>query len=256
MAAVRCPKCGTINYQGIGPSPRCRHCHEHLLKCRYCSHFDRRLLDCGHPLLREGSHISDPDLYAGCRQHATTLRVGSGGRALALIAKPPVLTALVLAVAIAAGGYAFAHYYQRSNEVAAPRLSMTASLHPTRAGVGQVVWIKVDIANHGRVPAEHVTLYVSRSFLANCEPMELSPPPQGTASDANWERLDFGTLGPGAGLTVRYTFEAKQSGTAPLHLQLRSARGMSHGAARFDLPVQDPEKRAPSGSPFEGPVAE
>ena len=69
MAAVRCPKCGTVNYKGARSYPRCRRCQEHLLKCRYCAHFDRRLLDCGHPLLREGSHINDPDLYAACPHH-------------------------------------------------------------------------------------------------------------------------------------------------------------------------------------------
>lgn len=239
MAAVRCPKCGTINEEGARSYPRCRRCGEHLLKCRYCSHFDQAVLDCVHPLLREGSHISDPDLYAACPQHDTTLRLGAGGRAAALFASPPVRTALVLAALIAAGGYTFAHYYKRANEVAVPRLVMTAALHPARASAGQVVWIKVDIANRGRVPAEHVTLYVDRAFCAQFEPVELAPIPEATLFDQQWERLDFGTLGRGAGITVRYTFQAKQPGTFPLRLQLRSAGDLAHGAVKFELPVSD-----------------
>jgi hypothetical protein len=237
MAAVRCPKCGTINYEGIASYPRCRRCREQLRKCRYCSHFDRRILDCAHPLLRDGSHINDPDLDAACPQHASILRVGARGKAAALLSSPPVLTVLALAVVLGIGGYSFGHYYLPSNVVMAPRLTMTASAHPTPASVGQLLWITVDIANRGRVPAEHVTLYVHRSFIEHFAEVELSPIPQGSSYTPQWEQLDFGRLGPGAGLTVRYSFEAKESGAFPLRLQLRSAHGMSHGSARISVAV-------------------
>ena len=172
MAAVRCPKCGTINDEGARSYPRCRRCQEHLLKCRYC---ERRLLDCDHPLRAEDSHVSDPDVYLACPHHRTTLRVGPAGKALALASSPPVLTALALSVIIAVAAYSLLAYYQRANEIVPARLTMRAVVRPAQAAVGQTVWIKIDILNTGRARAEHVTLYVDRAFVSAFTPVDLLP---------------------------------------------------------------------------------
>jgi len=73
MVVLRCPKCGRLCRAGVLPFPRCARCHEHLLKCRYCAHYDARLLDCVSPFRPEAFPIRDPDLYLACQHHKTTL---------------------------------------------------------------------------------------------------------------------------------------------------------------------------------------
>ncbi|HID07183.1 MAG TPA: hypothetical protein EYP10_08540, partial [Armatimonadetes bacterium] len=39
MLVLRCPRCGTVTYEGHFTFPVCHKCHENLLKCRYCRHY-------------------------------------------------------------------------------------------------------------------------------------------------------------------------------------------------------------------------
>lgn len=39
MIALKCPKCGTLTYEGHFAFPKCHVCHEDLTKCRYCENY-------------------------------------------------------------------------------------------------------------------------------------------------------------------------------------------------------------------------
>lgn len=39
MIALRCPKCGTLTYEGHFAFPKCHVCHEDLTKCCYCENY-------------------------------------------------------------------------------------------------------------------------------------------------------------------------------------------------------------------------
>ena len=73
MATVRCPICGTINPNGRRRLARCRRCRELLGKCRYCDHYDARLLDCTHLSHRIDEKIVDPDAVLTCLDFESSL---------------------------------------------------------------------------------------------------------------------------------------------------------------------------------------
>ncbi len=39
MVVLKCPKCGTLTYEGHFTFPKCHVCHEDLSKCRYCENY-------------------------------------------------------------------------------------------------------------------------------------------------------------------------------------------------------------------------
>ena len=59
MTTIRCPHCGTQNHADDFGYPRCSQCHEDLVRCSYCRHFEGGA--CAHP--RAHVHFT-PDLEA------------------------------------------------------------------------------------------------------------------------------------------------------------------------------------------------
>lgn len=59
MTTIRCPHCGTQNHADDFGYPRCSQCHEDLVRCNYCRHFEAGA--CTHP--RAYIHFT-PDLEA------------------------------------------------------------------------------------------------------------------------------------------------------------------------------------------------
>ena len=80
MATVQCPSCGATNPNGRRRLSRCRICREPLGKCRYCEHYDPRMLDCTHPGHRLDEPIVDADAVLNCPDFASTLAAPRPGR--------------------------------------------------------------------------------------------------------------------------------------------------------------------------------
>lgn len=73
----RCPRCGTLNAEGIAPFPLCSKCGTNLICCRYCRFFNAKTLECLHPLQMEIQSITDPDtIPASCDLFRSRLIVG------------------------------------------------------------------------------------------------------------------------------------------------------------------------------------
>jgi len=98
MVAVRCPICGTISPDGGRRLARCASCHEALGKCRYCIHYDSRLLDCTHLARATDDRILDADEALNCPQFETRLPSRAPARRVL-----PLVRTLVIGAAVGLG---------------------------------------------------------------------------------------------------------------------------------------------------------
>ncbi|MCS7253388.1 MAG: hypothetical protein RMK18_03455 [Armatimonadota bacterium] len=72
MVALKCPRCGTVTYEGHFSFPKCHICHEDLTKCRYCRHYQGDGKACG---ALAGKPIIYGDDVRQCGSYQSKLKV-------------------------------------------------------------------------------------------------------------------------------------------------------------------------------------
>ncbi len=163
MATVRCPKCGTVNPNGRRRLARCYKCHEALGKCRYCKHFDLRILDCTSGTLRSDEHVTDPDEVRDCPDFVSRL---TGGVSRARPTRA-IITGIVLVWVMALAGVGVFLLLRAFTEE-----TPTTSLHvsadaPSSVMQDEVLSVTVLVANQGGVTARDVMVTLTGRGMAN-----------------------------------------------------------------------------------------
>ena len=214
MAVLKCPKCGRLCREGLVPFPRCAHCHEQLLKCRYCADYDARILDCVSPFRADEPSIRDPDLYTACPYHRTTLLPAPKA-----LRSRVWVTAVVLGL-LAAGGAMFA----LQPRPVGPRPNLYARLAPLaeEAVRDQPMVVELQIRNPGPGRASEVIVGLDRTYRKHVRLTGVEPEPLARRSTLKWDRMWFSELEQGQMLAVSLHVTPITGGTWRLRAEVRS----------------------------------
>ncbi|MFA4043854.1 MAG: hypothetical protein HZRFUVUK_000633 [Candidatus Fervidibacterota bacterium] len=102
MLALRCPRCGTVVYEGHFTFPVCHICHENLRKCRYCRHYRGDGVKCAGakeaPVVN-GEDVRDCDWYVSTLT-ISPLRVMPRESAIACIMTSIILSIIVVVLSL------------------------------------------------------------------------------------------------------------------------------------------------------------
>jgi hypothetical protein len=181
--------------QGVVPFPRCARCHEQLLKCRYCAHYDARLLDCVSPFRPEAFPIRDPDLYLACPHHKTTLA-----------APRPVVRRRVWLPSVALFGVAIAIGVAVMLRLQAPPPRgpvLHTRIAPTEEGVvGEPLIMTLQVWNAGPGAAREIVVSLDRSCEKRIKLESVEPEPVQRRRTRGAEHMWFGRLEEGQVLDV------------------------------------------------------
>lgn len=218
---LTCPACGASTRRRHPRFPRCRTCGELLIKCRYCNHFDMRIMDCTHEVLADRIHVSDPDLFTECPYHTYVPRRGAVVRprtrfkSLALIGGVLIAGAVFFAIAYRAGR-------QPTSKIV---VLATTTEQMTVGTTGQV---RVTLLNRGRSVVRQISITLDRRFLSrfHYDFKLLSPPPRAIrALRAMWY-LEFGGLRPDESVSIVLPITGEKPGTHRLRYQVFSEEGL------------------------------
>ncbi len=164
MATVRCPKCGTLNPNGRRRLARCYKCHEALGKCRYCKHFDLRILDCVNVNRRLDDHVTDPDEVRDCPDFVSRLTEGGVVRARPTRA---VIKGLVAVWVLGLAGFG-AFFLVRAFTQETPATSLRVSADaPSSVLEDEVLSVTVLVANQGGATARDVRVTLTGRGMTN-----------------------------------------------------------------------------------------
>lgn len=210
MAALRCPKCGAVNPSGRRRLARCSLCHEKLGKCRYCEHYDARMLDCTHVARRTDEKIIDADAVLDCPEFSSLL----ARRRLPSHAARAVLRTTLIAVVLIASALALKHLLEPAE--APPVLLRTSARAPKSCFQEDGFPVQVFVSNRTGDVAQNVRVFLSGSGLRILTCQSVTP------SEAFLEETDtavcagLGNLSPGEIRTVEFQFVANQCGEVAL----------------------------------------
>jgi hypothetical protein len=231
VAAVRCPKCGTANPNGQRRLARCRGCQEPLGKCRYCAHYDSRLLDCISPEKRDGLRIVDADEVLNCAEFASTLpAAGPPRRKARSLARTAAATA-ALALAAMLG---FIYLY-RAKSVPVSEMPLRV-----RATVPQVSFqddgldIRVLVVNGAEYAAEGVTVVVRGPSMRYLVWQYTDPSEFHLEGTARAPQALLGDLAPRTVGSVLFHLRADRTGELDLTARATAANMEGAAAARIE----------------------
>jgi hypothetical protein len=213
VAAVRCPKCGTINPDGRRRLARCNRCHEPLGKCRYCQHYDPRLLDCTSSARRTDDRIVDADAALNCPEFITLL--DRGGYAGAIPWRALLRTGL-----IALAGSAFLMLALLRSLIPAsppPPVVLEADVGvPSTAFQEDGFEVTVFVLNHADHAAEQVQVLLSGSSMPYLVCRGMDPPEAFVDASPRSACALLGDLQPGDIRSVCFHFLAERPGEVRL----------------------------------------
>jgi len=208
MTVLKCPKCGKLCREGLVPFPRCGQCHEQLLKCRYCAHFDAQMHDCVSTARPEDFHVSDPDRYLACPYHKTTIAWLAGQPAVRRRVWAPAfgLAALVLLAA--------AVWLHTRPSLPAAGSTLHARVVPVdEAYLNEPLIMHIQILNSGPAPSDEVVLGLDRSCERHIALTYVEPEPTRQARTGSKTYMWFPPLPAGALLELRLHVTPIRQGT-------------------------------------------
>ncbi len=156
----KCPRCGTLNPEGVSPFPLCSKCGENLVSCRYCRFFNARTLECTHPLQLEIQTISDPDtIPASCDLFRSRLIMGevTVKRSVARILGTSILAGIVLVLIL------WAIFLKSIKKP--PLWEFQVDYFPRQLAVGNSFTLTITLTNRGNAPLSMLSLRVPTSFF-------------------------------------------------------------------------------------------
>ena len=212
MATVRCPICGTINPNGRRRVARCRGCRELLGKCRYCDHYDARLLDCTHLSHRLDDKIVDPDAVLTCVDFDSTLAAERKRRPPLRLVRPGPLVALAAALAI----LGVVHFYRGATLPPPPALLRATVSVPSVSFRDSGFDVKVLVRNDAERPARDVEVFVTGRSLRHLTCQYIQPPEAFQETSRHSVSALLGDLQPGDIQWVLFHFIAARAGELDL----------------------------------------
>ncbi len=229
MTAVRCPKCGTISPDGNRRLARCASCHEPLGKCRYCSYFHPRLLECTHLARATNERILDADEALNCPQFSTRLTLGPRRSILPLVRT--VAIALVVGLGLLLGLSRLTAPKPKPPPEVSLRTSVTA---PDSVFGEDPIEIKVFALNESEKPAEDVRISIGGRGVRRLTLQSVEPPE--CFEDATPQRVTayLGELPSGEIGSVIFRFTASETGELDL--------GAFVTATNLPAPERNPNK--------------
>jgi len=211
MAAVRCPICGTINPDGGRRLARCASCHEALGKCRYCVHYDSRLLDCTHLARATNERVLDADEMLNCPQFGTRLPASAPARRIL-----PLIRTLVIGAAVGLGlMFGLSRLVARKAPHSTPlRTSVSA---PASLFGEEPLEIKVFVQNQADQPAEDVRVALAGRGMRSltCQSVD----PAECFEEATPQRVTayLGEIAPGDVGIVVFRLSTGSTGRFPIN---------------------------------------
>jgi hypothetical protein len=175
MSSPCCPKCHSVVVTGRKAPRRCRKCGEKLDRCRYCLHFDPRVLACEHPDILPVERILDPDEHRECPYFvylpSRKLKPRKVFLQLSLEVWKTIMVALICFALLYVG---LGKYFGRSG----PGVVLVASMdEPGTVMSDETFDTVVRLENQGKKTAQHVTCRLGKEVLAIVELMGVDPPP-------------------------------------------------------------------------------
>jgi hypothetical protein len=210
MAAVRCPICGTVNPDGGRRLARCASCHEALRKCRYCIHYDSRLLDCTHVSRATDDRILDADEVLNCPQFGTRLPSSAPARRVL-----PIIRTVAIGAVVGLGLMFGLSRLVAPKTPGSTRLQTSVSA-PTSMFREDPLEIKVFVHNQADQPAKDVRVALVGRGMRNLTCLAVDPAE--CFEEATPQRVSayLGEIAPGDIGTVLFRLSAGSTGKLPI----------------------------------------
>jgi hypothetical protein len=220
VATVQCPSCGATNPNGRRRLSRCRRCHEPLGKCRYCEHYDQRLLDCTNPGHREDERIVDADAVLNCPGFASTLAGPRlGRRAPWAVLRTAVLTTAAVSLLL----FGLVRFYGGPGEAPPPVTLKTTAIAPLISFLDDGFDLSVLVQNEADHPARDVHITVLGSSMRHLTCQYMDPPECYAEGPARSACAQLGDIESGGTRSVLFHFTAAQAGELDLTAQVTAA---------------------------------
>lgn len=219
MASVSCPSCGTVNVEGQRKLARCRNCHEWLIACRYCAHYDARLMDCVHPARPDWLRIVDATESLNCPDFTSILT----GAAVHSRVWRVLRTATITAVLAGLGFLGVVRGYEAVIAPAPPVLLRASVSVPTEASRSTGFDVRIFVRNEADRPAEDVQVLLTGPAMRDIACDWVEPPEAFVEATPKTVCAWLGNLEPGAIGTVQFHFTATDACQVKLTAQVVAA---------------------------------
>lgn len=218
MATVRCPKCGSINPNGRRRLARCRRCREPLGKCRYCEHYDPRLLDCTSVTRRSDDKILDADAALNCAEFSSLLVTAgpAGWVNWRRLWKTAALAIVVVGVCLGLRWY-------QTPRAAPPVLLKTSLRVPASSFQDEGFNVTVLVRNQADQPARRVEVLISGRSMTHLTCQWVDPSEAFMEASPKSVRTLLGDLEPGEIRSVQLHFSAREPGELDLTAHVTAA---------------------------------
>ncbi|MCC6443907.1 MAG: hypothetical protein IT210_10695 [Armatimonadetes bacterium] len=215
--SLRCPKCNTLMMKGYMTFPICHKCHENLVKCRYCQHYDLRLMECT-SVLRDNPSVPDADVVINCQFYSTARKFDAGA---ARTHRPAIALALaaVLILVGAALAWTVLMNWQSASQDVGGILSYQVAV-PDQVEMSQGVNITVAVSAPPFRGSDNVVLRLEQASLENLRFAGSVPEPQRTESTRKNTYLHYGPLAPGQAMQVSLSFAPEKAQNYKLRMAL------------------------------------
>ncbi len=218
MAAVRCPKCGTVNPNGQKRLLRCAQCRTELSACRYCRFYDARMMDCIHPSRPDYLRIVDAREALNCPDFSSLL-IGSGRRLALRLTRTVVIAAVLTALAF----WGFVFLYQKATEERPPVLLRAVVNAPEECEREAGFKVKVLVQNMADQPAIDVQVVISGLSMPRLTCLNTDPPEAFAEATEKSTTAWLGRIEPGDITSVEFIFAPSREGKVDLVAQVIAA---------------------------------
>lgn len=215
-----CPRCGGRLRPRAPSFPRCPRCRMLLVTCRYCLHYDTTVLDCGHPLLRDHTHVTDPDIFTQCPYHASSLSITAPAMVRARLVKMAVAACVLFTAATLLA------FFFRAGPVAREQTLFMAVRAPDQLTEGETGTLSLLIWNAGEEPTQRVVVALNRTYLSKFRFESMEPRPANVVLTSGVRYFYYGPLPTGESMRVEMRLTARRVGTHKLKVWLYSEQGL------------------------------
>jgi hypothetical protein len=217
VAVAVCPRCRTPHPDGASRSARCPSCHEPLGKCRYCTSFDLRLLDCVSLYRPTDEHISDPDEVRNCPYFRS--RLAAPPRLRFALLRTSTVTA-ILAAALFVGALTWVRH--ATSPAAAGPLKATVDVSETSVQ-DDGFDLRVVVFNPTDRPVTDVRVLISGRSLPSITCQYVDPPECFGESTPRTVTAVIGDLPPAEHRAVLLHFVSQRIGRLSLTAHITAA---------------------------------
>lgn len=198
---------------------RCRACREALGKCRYCQHYDSRLLDCTNPSREPGDHLLDADAVLNCPEFESTLAASPLPRLPWALLRTAVCTAAVALLIM----YGMVRFYQRPARPLPPVLLKASISTPGVSFRESGFDVTVLVQNKTDDPARDVQVSIRGPSISHLTCQEMRPPDAYMESAPTSVCAWLGDIPPGEIRSVTLHFLATRAGELDLNAYITAA---------------------------------